>query len=130
MDSALQKMHRVFDIDKNGILDVKEVAAALVILCKGSMASKVKFGLQIFSSIDTEGCINIKYSEFRTFLHFIFKLSLESSTEIMLDYDLNKLADQVASSAYTFAGIEDKKKNIDMNQVMQFLNKVSDQEKR
>ena len=86
-------MHRVFDIDKNGILDVKEVAAALVILCKGSMASKVKFGLEIFSSIETETCINIKYSEFGTFLYFIFKLSLESSTEIMLDYDLNKLAD-------------------------------------
>ena len=47
------KMHRVFDIDKNGILDVKEVAAALVILCRGSMAKKVKFGLQVFSSVDT-----------------------------------------------------------------------------
>ena len=93
-------MHRVFDIDKNGILDVKEVAAALVILCKGSVASKVKFGLQIFSSVDTEASIRIKYAEFRTFLFFIFKLSLESSTEIMLDYDLNKLADQVASGAY------------------------------
>ena len=38
-------MHRVFDIDKNGILDVQEVAAALVILCKGSIANKVKFGI-------------------------------------------------------------------------------------
>ena len=93
MESALLKMHRVFDIDKNGILDVKEVAAALVILCRGSMAKKVKFGLQVFSSVDTKNDISIKYAEFRTFLHFIFKLSLESSTEIMLDYDLSKLAD-------------------------------------
>ena len=45
METTLQKMYRVFDIDKNGILDVQEVAAAMVILCKGSMASKVKFGI-------------------------------------------------------------------------------------
>ena len=45
METTLQKMHRVFDIDKNGILDVQEVAAALVILCKGSIANKVKFGI-------------------------------------------------------------------------------------
>ena len=87
------KMYRVFDIDKNGILDVKEVAAALVILCKGSMASKVKFGLSIFSSVDTPTDIKIKYTEFRALLFFVFKLSLETANEIMLDYDLNKLAD-------------------------------------
>ena len=35
----------------------------------------------------------IKYTEFRSFLFFIFKLSLETSSEILLDYDLNKLAE-------------------------------------
>ena len=119
-------MYRVFDIDKNGILDVQEVAAAMVILCKGSVASKVKFGIEIFSSIDTEDKVIIKYSEFRSFLFFIFKLSLESSTEILLDYDLNKLSDEVATKAFEFAGEDPKKGTIEMNQVMQFLNKVSD----
>ena len=126
MESALLKMHRVFDIDKNGILDVKEVAAALVILCRGSIGKKVKFGLQVFSSTDTKNDISIKYAEFRTFIHFIFKLSLESSNEIMLDYDLYKLAGQVATGAFDFAGIDPEKATINMNQVMQYLSKVSD----
>ena len=54
MDSMLISLYSLFDIDKNGILKSDEVAAALVILCKGSIASKIKFGLRIFSSTDTE----------------------------------------------------------------------------
>ena len=54
MDSQLISLYSLFDIDKNGILKSDEVAAALVVLCKGSIASKIKFGLSIFSSTDTE----------------------------------------------------------------------------
>ena len=79
MDSALMLLYRFFDIDKNGILDVSEVAASLVILCKGSMASKIKFAIEIFSSVDTETESKILFSEFKRLIHFIFKLSLESS---------------------------------------------------
>ena len=63
MDSMLISLYSLFDIDKNGILKSDEVAAALVVLCKGSMASKIKFGLKIFSSTDTEAEIKIRLSE-------------------------------------------------------------------
>ena len=78
MDGMLISLYTLFDIDKNGILKAQEVAAALCILCKGSIASKIKFGIRIFSSTDTKEEIKIRFSEFQTFLHFIFKLSLES----------------------------------------------------
>ena len=68
----------------------------------------------------------IKYTEFRSFLFFIFKLSLETSSEILLDYDLNKLADQVAAKAYEFAGVDKRTGHLSMGQIMQFLNKVGD----
>ena len=54
MDGMLISLYRLFDIDKNGILKSDEVAASLCILCKGTIASKIKFGIRIFSSTDTE----------------------------------------------------------------------------
>ena len=64
MDAMLISLYTLFDIDKNGILKSDEVAAALVVLCKGSMAAKLKFAIQIFSSTDTENDIKIRHSEF------------------------------------------------------------------
>jgi len=64
MDSMLISLYTLFDIDKNGILKSDEIAAALLVLCKGSMASKIKFGIQIFSSTDTETDVKIRFSEF------------------------------------------------------------------
>ena len=54
MDSMLLSLYSLFDIDKNGILKVDEVSAALCVLCRGSMAKKISFGLKIFSSTDTD----------------------------------------------------------------------------
>ena len=100
-------LYTLFDIDKNGILKSDEVAAALVVLCRGSLASKVKFAIQIFSSTDSPTDIKIRFSEFQTFLYFIFKLSLESGKEIMLDYPLDRLAKEVATAAFEYNHIED-----------------------
>ena len=44
MDITLRKLYAAFDIDKNNVLDVNEIAACLVVLCKGTLASKVSFG--------------------------------------------------------------------------------------
>ena len=68
MDGMLISLYSLFDIDKNGILKADEVAAALCVLCKGSIASKIKFGMKIFSSTDTETEVKIKMSEFTEFL--------------------------------------------------------------
>lgn len=92
LDTTLVTLYRLFDIDRNGILKSDEVAAALMVLCQGSVASKLKFGIQIFSSTDTETDIKIGWGEFKTLLFFIFKLSMETGNEIMIDYPLDKLA--------------------------------------
>ena len=79
----------------------------MVVLCKGSIASKIKFGMKIFSSTDTKEHTKIKRGEFSTFLHFVFRLSLEAGNEIMLDYPLDKLASEVATACWKFNEIED-----------------------
>lgn len=88
MDSTLISLYHLFDIDKNGILKADEIAACLVVLCRGSMAKKIKYGIKVFSSTDTKTEVQIRLGEFSTFLHFIFRLSLENGSEIMLDYPL------------------------------------------
>ena len=107
MDGMLISLYTLFDIDKNGILKADEVAAALCVLCKGSMASKIKFAIKIFSSTDTESEIKIRLSEFKTMLFFLFKLSLESGSEVMLDYPLDTLAKETATACFEHEGIED-----------------------
>ena len=77
MDATLISLYTLFDIDKNGILKSDEVAASLVVLCKGSVASKLKFAIQIFSTTDTENEIKICWREFKTLLLFIFKSCLD-----------------------------------------------------
>lgn len=71
-----------------------------MILCKGDVAQKLKFALRVFSSTDTEESITIDFKELRRLFNFIFRLSLETSTEILLDYDLEQLADIVAKDAF------------------------------
>merc|ERR1712060_200870 len=126
LDATLASLYTKFDIDKNGILRSDEVAAALMILCRGSIASKIKFGIKIFSSTDTATEVKIGFTEFKTLIHFIFKLALESSNEIMIDYPLDQLAKDVANACFDFNGVEDKERGeVHLNQVMNFLNKQS-----
>ena len=121
-------LYSFFDVDKNGVLDYSEVSAALVILCKGSVAEKISFAMRVFSSTYTESVINIDFKEFRRLIHFIFRLSLETKTEILLDYDLEKLADHVAKDAFKFSGVDEAKGKLDFKQVMKYINKPSLQE--
>ena len=63
MDSMLLSLYSLFDIDKNGILKVDEVSAALCVLCRGSMAKKISFGIKVFSSTDTDQEVKIRLAE-------------------------------------------------------------------
>lgn len=107
LDTTLVTLYRLFDIDRNGILKSDEVAAALLVLCRGSIAAKLRFGIRIFSSTDTETDIKIGWTEFQTLVYFIFKLSMESGNEIMIDYPLDKLANQVTDACFEHCGAGD-----------------------
>ena len=94
-------MYNFIDIDKNNFVDYKELTAALIVLCKSTMEAKLTYGIKIFSrSSDNK----INWIEFKRLLNFIYKLSLENSSQILLDYDLNTLATQVADYAFDYCG--------------------------
>jgi len=76
------------------------VSAAFVILCKGSVEAKIKYGLEAFSELDRPGHVVITMKNFKRFLLCIFKLSLESKQEVILDYDLEKLSGEVAIKCF------------------------------
>lgn len=89
------------------------------------------FALRVFSTTDTAEKITIDYKELKRLIHFIFRLSLETSTEILLDYDLEELANAVTLDAFNFCGVSDTKKGmLTSQQFMSFINKVSKQEMR
>lgn len=100
VDQTVSKLYTAFDLDGNGILDYQEVSAALVILCKGSIEAKIKYGLEAFSELDKPGHVVITMKNFKRFMLCIFKLALEFKSEILLDYDLEKLSDQVAVKCF------------------------------
>jgi hypothetical protein len=99
-------------------------------LCKGDVAQKLKFALQVFSSTDTEKDITIDFKELRRLIHFVFRLSLETSTEILLDYDLEQLASIVAKDAFESNGLDILKGKLELKQLIRFVNKVSAHEMR
>lgn len=91
----------------------------------------MSFALRVFSTTDTKDKITIDFRELKRLINFIFKLSLETSNEILLDYDLEELANAVTLDAFKHSGVEDIKKGLlDFKQVMSFINKVSTQEMR
>ena len=125
LETTLRQLYSFFDVDKNGILDYQEVAAALVILCKGDVAQKLKFALKAFGSTETQQSVTIDFKELRRLFHFIFRLSLETSTEILLDYDLEQLAGIVAKDAFESYGLDLTKGRLEHTQLIRFVNKVS-----
>ncbi len=42
VEATLKKLYSVFDIDKNGKVEVTEVCAALSVLCSGSITRKIE----------------------------------------------------------------------------------------
>lgn len=74
--------------------------------------------------------MTIDFKELRRLIFFIFKLSLETSNEILLDYDLGKLADAVTLGAFTFNQVDHTMGKLNFRQVMKYINKTSEQEMR
>ena len=86
-----------------------------MILCKGDVAQKLTFALKVFSSTNTEQSITIDFKELRRLIYFIFRLSLETTNEILLDYDLDQLASIVAKDAFESNGLDFNKGKLELN---------------
>ena len=52
IEDTLKRMYSLFDSDKNGILDINEIIAAMSILCKGSFEQKINLVFATFGGKD------------------------------------------------------------------------------
>ena len=137
VDAISKKLLKVFDTNKNGKLEFQEAVSAFCILCKGSVQSKIKYLMMGYSevmkekmaSIESEGGAEckpadmcIRFKNLKKFMLCVLKLALESGTEIMLDFPMDKLAQATAEKCMEFAGVTDHAKGtVSLEQVTRFI---------
>jgi Ca2+-binding EF-hand superfamily protein len=98
-EQTVRDLYNFIDIDKNNFVDYKELSAALIVLCKATPEAKLTYGIKVFSRSQSNA---INWDELNRFLHFIYKLCLETKNEILLDYDLDKLSKEVTDYAFEY----------------------------
>lgn len=64
--------------------------------------------------------LTIKFKNLVKFIHCVFKLALESTSEIMLDFDTKKLATATAKKLFTVSGV-DENGVVNLDQVCRFI---------
>ena len=125
MDAIAKKLVKVFDTNKNGKLEYQEAVSAFCILCRGSVQAKLKYQMMAYSEvmadeshqvaegedIDPEKVV-IRLKNLRKYMLCVFKLALCSSSEIILDYPIDKLATATAEKCLEHSGISDKHKGV------------------
>lgn len=135
MDQIAKKLVKVFDANKNGKLEYQEAVSAFCTLCRGSVQSKLKYQMLAYSEcIDSETLANaedadadptkivIRLKNLRKYILCVLKLALCSSSEIILDYPVEKLATATAEKCLEYCGVTDKKEGkVTLAQVAQFV---------
>ncbi|CAK4180558.1 unnamed protein product [Aphanomyces euteiches] len=79
LKATLERLFVLFDTDGNGIVDTKELAAGLSLLCGGSDVDKVQAAFSLF---DTNGDGFISREEMLSYLTAVFKVLLQTSPNI------------------------------------------------
>ena len=128
IEQLAKKVIKVFDTNKNGKLEFQEAVSAFCALCKGSIQSKIKFLMLAYSEQVKEvhledpepSSLTIKFKNLVKFIHCVFKLALESTSEIMLDYDLKELAKATAKKLFDASGA-DENGTVNLEQVCRFI---------
>ena len=134
IDRIAKKLLKVFDTNKNGKLEFQEAVSAFCILCKGSIETKIKYQMLAYSEVLNEKYANIdidhihpkdlciRLKNLRKFMLCVFRLALQSTPEIMLDVDMDKLADATATKCLEFCGVTDKQNGVVyLEQVSRFI---------
>ena len=120
IDVISKKLIRIFDTNKNGRLEYQEAISAFCVFCKGSIQNKIKYQMLAYSEVlngaedhsTKPADLGIRMKNLKKFMLCVLKLALESKSEIMLDYPIDKLAAATAERCFEFAGIADKSKGI------------------
>ncbi|CAI5730361.1 unnamed protein product [Hyaloperonospora brassicae] len=88
----LEELFELFDVDKNGVVDVQELGAGLSILCGGNRAEKTK---AMFTLYDVNHDGYVSPDEMTSYLTSIFKIMYKASPE--LETKTGMMPDQLAS---------------------------------
>ena len=129
---------KIFDSNKNGKLEYQEAVSAFCMLCRGSVQSKIKYQMLAYSQVidkskyeDEEDIplseLGIRKKNLLKFITCVLKIALQSSGEILLDYPIDKLAEETATKCFEFAQIEDTKDAIiDLKSITTFIQTASE----
>ena len=101
----VSNLYNVFDTDRNGILDTREILSGLSVLCTTLPNEENKID-STFSLYDTNGDGTISYSEMITYLHAVFKIMCETSDAGEEDQDPLNLARTTATSVFEEADVD------------------------
>ena len=82
IDQSLTTLFSFLDSTSSGSIQYRDLATALFILCKGTLPEKLDFAIKTFSGGDRA----VTLDELESFLLVIYKLALDTSTEVLLDY--------------------------------------------
>jgi len=78
LNSVLERLFAIFDADKNGLVDSRELSAGLVILCGGDRDEKARVA---FAEFDYDGNNRISLQEMSRYLESIFRVMYETKPE-------------------------------------------------
>lgn len=135
MDTIAKKLIKVFDTNKNGKLEYQEAVSAFCILCRGSIQAKLRYQMLAYSEcIDADVItaadmnnadptrIVIRLKNLKKYILCVLKLALCSSSEIILDYPIDKLAAATAEKCLEYCGVKDKANGkVTLSQVAMFV---------
>ena len=102
--------------------------SAFCALCKGSVQSKLKYQMLAYTEVIKEDgdqddpkniCLRLK--NLKQYIECILKLALCSSSEILLDYPVDKLAQATAEKCMEFAMVDKQKGMVTLEDVHRFI---------
>jgi len=98
-ESVISRLFEIFDEDGNGVVDARELASGLSILCSGSRDEKVR---SAFSLFDYNGDGYISLEEMTRYLTSVFRVLYESSPETKdaMDVSAEELGRVTAEQAF------------------------------
>jgi len=119
-DDVIMKIFNLFDMNKNGIVNIDEVALACSVLCKGSVGDKAKI---LFDYYDLNGDKLISFTELVNYFKCFFQLSIKSSNKNFDLFDLDTLSQETAKNCFASLKIDVIKGQIDLSQFRKWCDK-------
>jgi len=101
--SISRKLFNSLDANKNGLLEIAEIATGLGLLCGGSQTEKLEAG---FSLYDGDNDNHLNFAEARAFMHAFFRIiKTDNPNTSISNQDPQRLAHALAFTLFTESGV-------------------------